>query len=185
MLGSVVFRSPMDGSTLSDMAYRFTPADRAAFKRCRRQWDFGARERQNLEPVEAATAPTWIWPSTTPWPATTSPGCGLVPLGGVAAGPPGVRPVGRPPVGGRELVLDDGRLIRFQGRVDLLAGDAHDRYWVVRHRVVDRFGAADDLLLDEEPVAACWAMERLYPGDADRRDGPQRDPTGESARRNG
>ena len=39
------------------MAYRFTSADRAAFKRCRRQWDFGARERQNLEPVEAATVP--------------------------------------------------------------------------------------------------------------------------------
>jgi hypothetical protein len=39
------------------MAYRFTPADRAAFKRCRRQWDFGARERQNLEPVEAVAGP--------------------------------------------------------------------------------------------------------------------------------
>ena len=39
------------------MAYRFTPADRGAFKRCRRQWDFGARERQNLEPAEAVAAP--------------------------------------------------------------------------------------------------------------------------------
>ncbi|HET8787702.1 MAG TPA: hypothetical protein VFO47_03020, partial [Actinomycetes bacterium] len=39
------------------MAYRFTPADRGAFKRCRRQWDFGARERQNLEPVEAVAGP--------------------------------------------------------------------------------------------------------------------------------
>src|SRR5512133_1843615 len=51
-----------------------------------------------------------------------------------------------------------------QGRVDLLAGDEHDRYWVVAHRLVDRFGTADDLLLDEELVAACWAMERFYPG---------------------
>ena len=69
------------------------------------------------------------------------------------------------PAGGdRELVLDDGRPIRYEGRVDLLAGDEHDRYWVVAHRVVDRFGPADDLLLDEELVAAGWAMERFYPG---------------------
>ena len=69
------------------------------------------------------------------------------------------------PAGGdRELVLADGRPIRYQGRVDLLAGDEHDRYWVVAHRLVDRFGAAEDLLLDEELVAACWAMERFYPG---------------------
>ena len=34
------------------MAYRITPWDRAAFKRCRRAWDLGATERQNREPVE-------------------------------------------------------------------------------------------------------------------------------------
>jgi hypothetical protein len=69
------------------------------------------------------------------------------------------------PAGGdRELVLADGRPIRYRGRIDLLAGDERDRYWVVAHRVVERFGAADDLLLDEELVAACWAMERCYPG---------------------
>ncbi|HYJ72436.1 MAG TPA: hypothetical protein VE265_08140, partial [Actinomycetota bacterium] len=69
------------------------------------------------------------------------------------------------PAGGdRELVLADGRPIRYQGRADLLAGDEHDHYWIVAHRVVDRFGPADELLLDEELVAACWAMERLYPG---------------------
>ena len=39
------------------MAYRFTPADRGAFKRCRRQWDFGARERQNYESAQPAAAP--------------------------------------------------------------------------------------------------------------------------------
>jgi hypothetical protein len=190
------------------MAYRFTPADRAAFKRCRRQWDFGARERQNLEPVEAATAPdldlavrdalaVYYFPGMWDWPRSV-----VLPLvlqgfarsvgrrsgaGGHAAAEamlrryfdwaPGVdrfSPVRvecafevnlpDPAGGGRELVLDDGRPIRYQGRVDLLAGDARDRYWVVSHRVVDRFGAADDLLLDEELVAACWAMERFYPG---------------------
>jgi hypothetical protein len=39
------------------MAYRFTPADRGAFKRCRRQWDLGARERQNWEPARPAAVP--------------------------------------------------------------------------------------------------------------------------------
>ncbi|MFL5883060.1 MAG: hypothetical protein ACJ782_23935, partial [Actinomycetota bacterium] len=39
------------------MAYRFTPADRGAFKRCRRQWDFGARERHNYEPADGPAAP--------------------------------------------------------------------------------------------------------------------------------
>ena len=34
------------------MAYRITPWDRAAFKRCRRAWDLGATQRQNREPVE-------------------------------------------------------------------------------------------------------------------------------------
>jgi hypothetical protein len=69
-----------------------------------------------------------------------------------------------PAGGGRELVLADGRPVRYQGRVDLLATDDRDRYWVVAHRVVDRFGSVDDLLLDEELVAACWAMERTSPG---------------------
>jgi hypothetical protein len=31
--------------------YRVSAEDRAAFKRCRRQWDFGARQRQNLTSI--------------------------------------------------------------------------------------------------------------------------------------
>ncbi|HEY1417264.1 MAG TPA: PD-(D/E)XK nuclease family protein [Myxococcaceae bacterium] len=38
------------------MAYRITPRDRAAFKRCRRAWDLGSTERQNREPVEPPRA---------------------------------------------------------------------------------------------------------------------------------
>jgi hypothetical protein len=190
------------------MAYRFTPADRGAFKRCRRQWDFGARERQNLEPAEAATSDLelavrdalavyyfpgmWDWQRSVVLPLVLqglarSLGGQAAAAGDLAAGralleryfqwAPGVDrfspvqvetrfEVNLPdPAGGdRELVLDDGRPIRYQGRVDLLAGDEHDRYWVVAHRLVDRFGAAEDLVLDEELVAACWAMERFYPG---------------------
>ncbi len=209
MSWSLVFRSMVDGPTLADMAYRFTPADRGAFKRCRRQWDFGAGERQNLEPAEAAAAPDlelavrdalavyyfpgmWDWRRSVVLPLVLqglarSLGDPAAAGGELAAGralleryfewAPGVDrfspvqvetrfEVNLPdPAGGdRELVLADGRPIRYQGRVDLLAGDEHDRYWVVAHRLVDRFGAADDLLLDEELVAACWAMERFYPG---------------------
>jgi hypothetical protein len=31
--------------------YQITPADRTSFRRCRRQWDFGAAGRRNLEPL--------------------------------------------------------------------------------------------------------------------------------------
>jgi hypothetical protein len=36
------------------VAYRITPWDRAAFKRCRRAWDLGSTARQNREPLEPA-----------------------------------------------------------------------------------------------------------------------------------
>jgi hypothetical protein len=39
------------GSAGIEMAYLITDADRQSFKRCRRQWDFGARVRRNLEAV--------------------------------------------------------------------------------------------------------------------------------------
>ena len=35
------------------MVALLTPEDRAAFSRCRRQWDLGARARRNLEPLVA------------------------------------------------------------------------------------------------------------------------------------
>jgi hypothetical protein len=180
------------------MAYRFTPADRGAFKRCRRQWDFGARERQGYEPARPAPAVDldlavrdalavyyfpgmWDWQRSVVLPLVLqgfARSLGRQPAAGaddLAAGEallrryfewaPRVDRFSPVPAGGdRELVLDDGRPIRYQGRADLLAGDEHDRYWVVSHRLVDRFGADDDLLLDEEVVAACWAVERYYPG---------------------
>jgi hypothetical protein len=191
------------------MAYRFTPADRGAFKRCRRQWDFGARERQNYEPAEAPAVPDlelavrdalavyyfpgmWDWRRSVVLPLVLQ---GLARSLGGQAGAGGELAAGEallrryfewapgvdrfspiqvecrfevnlpaPAGGGWELVLPDGRPIRYRGRVDLLAGDERDRYWVVAHRLVDRFGTAEELLLDEELVAACWAVERFYPG---------------------
>ena len=34
------------------MPHQITPADRTSFRRCRRQWDFGAVSRRNLEPLD-------------------------------------------------------------------------------------------------------------------------------------
>ena len=191
------------------MAYRFTPADRGAFKRCRRQWDLGARERQNWEPAEPTAVDleravrdalaVYYFPGMWDWRRSVVLPLVLQGLARSLAGPPAAGQkelaagqallrryfdwapgvdrfspvqveaafeVNLPdPAGqGRELVLADGRPVRYQGRVDLLAGDEHDRYWVVAHRLVDRFADPDELLLDEELVAACWAIERFYPG---------------------
>jgi hypothetical protein len=190
------------------MAYRFTPADRGAFKRCRRQWDLGARERQNYEPARPAGLDLdlavrdalavyyfpgmWDWQRAVVLPlvlqgfarsmrrqqaAEEDLGPGMAMLRRYFDWAPGVDrfspiqvesrfEVNLPDPDGpdRELVLADGRPIRYQGRLDLLASDEHDRFWVVGHRLVDRFTAIGDLLLDEELVAAGWAVERSYPG---------------------
>jgi hypothetical protein len=63
-----------------------------------------------------------------------------------------------------DLVSPEGRAVRYGGRVDLLLVDEYDAYWVVRHRLVDRFTETDLLVLDDELVAACWAWELFYLG---------------------
>jgi hypothetical protein len=49
-------------------------------------------------------------------------------------------------------------------RVDLLAVDPADEYWVVRHQIVDDWADLDTLVRDEEAIAACWAWEQDYVG---------------------
>ena len=60
------------------VTFRITADDRARFKRCRRQWDFGSPHRRDLEPIVAgeasvATAVTealavYYYPGTWDWP---------------------------------------------------------------------------------------------------------------------
>ncbi len=57
-----------------------------------------------------------------------------------------------------------GDHVGYRGRVDLLAVDEHDAYWVLRHRVVEDWTEFEALLRDEEAVAACWAWEHFYIG---------------------
>lgn len=206
------------------MAHLISAADRAAFKRCRRQWDFTATTRRRLHPLQATTLDLdravrdalavyyfpgmWDWDSAIVLPlvvqgldkslthqraALTSRNPpsdsddvewralldrGHVLLDRYFAWAPTVDRfspirvetdfdaiVPAPADPDEGLVAPDGGEIRYAGRIDLLAIDEHDRYWVVRHRVIDgRLPPTEQLLLDEESVAACWAWERFYDG---------------------
>ena len=62
------------------------------------------------------------------------------------------------------LLTPDGSGVTYACRVDLLAVDAADEYWVMRHQIVDDWRSAEELVLDEEATAACWAWEQDYIG---------------------
>jgi hypothetical protein len=64
----------------------------------------------------------------------------------------------------RGLTTPDGSAVLYVARIDLLAVDSADEYWVVRHQVVDEWQDLDALVLDEEAVAACWAWEHDFVG---------------------
>lgn len=64
----------------------------------------------------------------------------------------------------RGLQTEDGHRVIYTPRVDLLAIDADDAYWVVRHLVASEWQDVNQLVLDEEAVAACWAWEQTYLG---------------------
>ena len=62
------------------------------------------------------------------------------------------------------LLTPDGSGVVYACRVDLLAVDATDEYWVVRHQIVDDWRTVEELIFDEEATAACWAWEQDYIG---------------------
>jgi hypothetical protein len=64
----------------------------------------------------------------------------------------------------RGLMVHDGSPVIYTCRIDLIAVDAADEYWVVRHRIVDEWQDVDTLVSDEEAVASCWAFEHDYIG---------------------
>jgi hypothetical protein len=65
---------------------------------------------------------------------------------------------------GDGLFTSSGRPVSYRGRLDLLAIDENDAYWIVRHHVVDEWTPLDTLLRDEVVVAACWAWAEYYIG---------------------
>jgi hypothetical protein len=55
--------------------------------------------------------------------------------------------------------------VRYTGRIDMMAVDEHDAYWIVRHRVVGAdWPLTEQLTADQESLAACWAWEQFYLG---------------------
>jgi hypothetical protein len=63
------------------------------------------------------------------------------------------------------LTTGQGDPIRYRGRIDLMAVDEYDAYWIVRHRVVGAdWPPTGQLVADEESLAACWAWEQFYLG---------------------
>jgi hypothetical protein len=64
----------------------------------------------------------------------------------------------------RGLTTPDGSAVLYTCRIDLLAVDAADEYWVVRHHIVDEWQESEALIRDESAVAACWAWEQEYLG---------------------
>ena len=64
----------------------------------------------------------------------------------------------------RGLTSPDGPAVMYSCRIDLLAVDAADEYWVLTHRIVDDWQDAAALDRDDAAVAACWAWEQEYLG---------------------
>jgi hypothetical protein len=64
----------------------------------------------------------------------------------------------------RGLTTADGSPVIYACRIDLLAIDASDEYWVVRHQILDEWQELEALIGDETAVAACWAWEQEYLG---------------------
>ncbi|MFY9805679.1 MAG: hypothetical protein WAK86_00240, partial [Pseudonocardiaceae bacterium] len=70
-----------------------------------------------------------------------------------------------PATPGASLVTPAGEEIRYCDRVDLLAIDSDDAYWVVQHRLVtDDWAGHDALQLDERSIAWSWAWPQFYLG---------------------
>jgi hypothetical protein len=66
---------------------------------------------------------------------------------------------------GLGLTGPGGEPARFRGRIDMLAIDEHDAYWIVRHELISgRWPPAAGLAADEASLAACWAWQQFYPG---------------------
>jgi hypothetical protein len=195
-----------------------TAADRASFARCRRQWDFGAGIRRDLEPLRRPAVPDldravrdalavyyfpgmWDWDRGVRLPLVVQEleralarqrqhgehqadggqealDEGKALLDRYFAWAPGVDrfapvlvetdfevDVLDPATPDTALVTTAGDLIRYSGRIDMMAVDARDAYWIVRHRVVDGdWPPTDQLVADEESLAACWAWEHFYIG---------------------
>lgn len=199
-----------------------TAADRASFQRCRRQWDFGAGMRQDLEPAHRPAFPDldravrdalavyyfpgmWDWDrgvrlplvgqeleralvrqrqradgsddaGADAWQQASGQGRALLtryfewapkadrfaPVLVESDFEVNVLDPARPD---GALIAGGGEPIRYKGRIDMMAIDQDDAYWIVRHRVAGAgWLPTEQLIADEESLTACWAWEQFYLG---------------------
>src|ERR1700683_1956676 len=134
--------------------YRITAQERARFKRCRRQWDFTSPHRRNLRSsgaVEPAlpdalkdALAVYYYPGTWDWQHEVT-----QPLVHKAlerslsdAGATEMLDPDDPECG---LLVHDGSPVIYTCRIDLVAMDAADEYWVVCHHIVDEWQDIDRL----------------------------------------
>jgi hypothetical protein len=171
------------------VTYVVTAEDRAAFKRCRRQWDLGARTRRHLEPI-GATRPDrsvrdalavhyfpgmWTWDRAIVRPLVLEAAGGAAGLVDRyvdwAAGIDEFTPlrvetefdarVPDPLHPGQDLAGPGGDAVHYRDRIDALVEDGDGEHWLLVHRV-GPWSAAGVLRLDEAAVAAAWAWEHEH-----------------------
>lgn len=166
-----------------------TASDRAAFKRCRRRWDLGARARGGLEPVGTVPAArnrarealaVHYFPGMWSWDRTI-----VRPLVLQAAGPSApfveryvdwaealddfeplrveldVDARVPDPSGDGDMAAPDGRAVHYRDRVHAQVVDGDGAHWLLVHR----FGPWTDpalLRLDDAAVTAVWAWETCF-----------------------
>jgi hypothetical protein len=166
-----------------------TATERAAFKRCRRSWDLGARVRRGLEPAGAAPAGEhparqalavhyvpgmWAWDRAIVRPLVLQAAGDAAPYVeryiDWAAEVDDFEPVRvefdydariPDPGGDGDLAAPDGRAVHYQGRAHALVVDADRAHWLLDHR----FGPWTDrdlLRLDQAAATAAWAWEATF-----------------------
>ena len=166
-----------------------TATERAAFKRCRRSWDLGARVRRGLEPVDAPLVGEhparealavhyfpgmWAWDRSIVRPLVlkaAGPAAEYVErYVDWAAGVDDFEPVRvefdfdariPDPRGDGDLAAPDGRAVHYQGRAHALVVDDDRAHWLLVHR----FGPwtpPEVLRLDQAAVTAAWAWEATF-----------------------
>ena len=166
-----------------------TATERAAFKRCRRAWDLGARVRRGLEPVDAApdvehpareALAVHYFPGMWGWDRTIVRPLVLQAAGEAAdfveryvdwaASIDDFEPLRvefdydapiQDPNGDGDLAAPDGRGVHYQGRAHALVVDDARSHWLLVHR----FGPwtpAEVLQLDQAAVTAAWAWEATF-----------------------
>ncbi|MDQ6840590.1 MAG: hypothetical protein M3137_20210 [Actinomycetota bacterium] len=206
------------------MDHHISADERAAFRGCRRRWDFSSPNRMNLEAnarsgmvdlnraVKDALAiyyfpGMWDWPAVivrplvikgfdrslrdqhdlvtsersltdseaNAWHRTSDEGRTMVEryvdwaasidhFAPVRVESEFEAQIPDPACPGSSLPTDRAGAVLYVGRIDALVIDEFDAYWVLRHRVVDRWTSPEQLELDEESIAACWAWEHFYLG---------------------